>query len=143
METREFLDQLDDPRIVAAIRDAEGRTTGEIRVFVTARAVTDPLTPAKLRFEKLGMAKTREHNAVLLYFAPETRRFAVVGDRGIHEKCDPAFWAETVAEIGAQLRSERFTDAVVLGVRKVGDLLARYFPGDGGKNELPDEIERG
>jgi len=142
MKMEEFLSRLDEARIVQAIRDAESRTTGEIRVFITKRESDDPLARATRRFEKLGMAKTRERNAVLLYFAPRSRKFAVIGDRGIHEKCGAGFWEEAIAEIGAQLRAEHFTDAIVLGVRKVGDLLARHFPGTGGRNELSDEVER-
>ena len=114
---------------------------GEIRVFVTTREAADPLDRARRRFEKLGMTATRERNAVLLYFAPRSRKFAVLGDAGIHEKCGVAFWEEAVAEIGAQLRAEQFTDAIVLGVRKVGALLAEHFPGSGGANEIPDVIE--
>lgn len=142
MKLEEFLSRLDEARIVHAIGEAERRTTGEIRVFITTRQPADPLANATLRFEKLGMTKTRERNAVLLYFAPRNCKFAVIGDRGIHEKCGASFWEEAVAEIGAQLRAEHFTDAIVLGVRKVGDLLARHFPGTGGPNELPDAVER-
>jgi uncharacterized membrane protein len=142
MNLEAFLSRLDEARIVAAIRDAESRTTGEIRVFVTHRAAPDPIARATRRFEKLGMTETWERNAVLLYFAPANRKFAVIGDRGIHEKCGASFWEETVAQIGAQLRTEHFTDAIVLGVRQVGDLLARHFPGPGGSNELPDEVQR-
>ena len=141
MKLEEFLSRLDESRIVAAIRAAERRTTGEIRVFITTREAADPLDRARRRFEKLGMTATRERNAVLLYFAPRSRKFAVVGDRGIHEKCGAAFWAEAVAEIGAQLRAEQFTDAIVLGVEKVGALLAEHFPGSGGANELPDHVQ--
>lgn len=142
MKMEEFLSRLDESRVVEAIRAAERRTTGEIRVFVSTREAGDALAHAKRRFEKLGMTHTRERNAVLLYFAPRSRKFALVGDRGIHEKCGASFWAEAVAEVQAPLQSEHFTEAVVLGVRKVGELLARHFPGPGESNELPDAVER-
>ena len=45
------------------------------------------------------MTRTRERNAVLLYFAPVSRKFAVVGDAGVHEKCGAGFWEEIVAEV--------------------------------------------
>ena len=32
--------------------------------------------------KKLGMDKTRERNGVLLYFAPQAQKFAVIGDAG-------------------------------------------------------------
>ncbi|MEI9895632.1 MAG: hypothetical protein WDN28_17520 [Chthoniobacter sp.] len=89
------------------------------------------------------MTRTRHRNAVLIYFAPVVHKFAVVGDSGVHEKCGPAFWEETVAEIGTHLRGERFTEAVQHAVRKVGALLAEHFPAEhGGANELPDDLLR-
>ena len=33
------------------------------------------------------MHKTRERNAVLIFVAPRAHKFAVVGDKAIHEKC--------------------------------------------------------
>jgi len=143
MKTQEFIDRLDEPKIVAAIAAAEQRTSGEIRVFVSHREPEDAMTRAQQRFEKLGMTRTRHRNAVLIYFAPRVRKFAVIGDTGVHEKCGPAFWEETVAEIGAHLRSERFTEAVLDAVGKVGALLAQHFPAEpGDANELPNEIVR-
>jgi uncharacterized membrane protein len=143
MKAEEFIDRLHDATIVAEIAAAELRTSGEIRIFISRRAPEDAMVRARQRFEKLGMTRTRHRNAVLIYFAPRVHKFAVVGDQGIHEKCGDAFWDEAVAEIGQHLRAERFTDAVVHAVRKVGALLAQHFPPEpGSSHELPNEIER-
>lgn len=143
MNSREFLAQLDDTKIVAEISRAESRTSGEIRVFVSRHAVGDPVTQAQRRFERLGMTRTALRNGVLLYFAPQARKFAVVGDLAIHEKCGSAFWEEVSTEVRERLRTEQFTEAVIHGVRKVGEVLARHFPPQGGdRNELPNEIAR-
>jgi len=141
MKTQEFIDRLDETRIVAEIGAAERRTSGEIRIFVSHCKVEDAMAQARRHFEKLGMTRTRHRNAVLIYFAPRARKFAVIGETGIHEKCGTVFWEEAVAEIGEHLRAERFTDAVLHAVRKVGNLLAEHFPAEPGDgNELPDEI---
>jgi len=143
MKPEEFIDRLDDARIVAEITAAEQRTSGEIRVFISRRTPDDAMARARQRFEKLGMTRTPHRNGVLIYFAPRVHKFAVVGDRGIHEKCGDAFWDEAVAEIGVHMRADRFTDAVVHAVRKVGVLLAEHFPADpGDADHLPNEIER-
>ena len=42
METYDFLWELDDERIVAAIRDAETRSSGEVRVYVSDNPTDDP-----------------------------------------------------------------------------------------------------
>jgi uncharacterized membrane protein len=143
MNSREFLAQLDDVKIVAEIAQAEQGTSGEIRVFVSRKEVDDVVSRAQRRFEKLGMTKTALRNGVLLYFAPHSRKFAVVGDLAIHEKCGPAFWEEVSTEVRAHLRTERFTEAVIHGVRKVGEVLARHFPPQADdRDELSNEIAR-
>jgi uncharacterized membrane protein len=143
MNSREFLAQLDEARIVAEIAQAEKGTSGEIRVFVSEREVDDVVERAERRFEKLGMTRTALRNGVLLYFAPRSQKFAVVGDHGIHEKCGPAFWEEVSAGVREQLRTGHFTDAVIHGVNKVGEVLARHFPRQGDdRDELSNAVER-
>ena len=106
MKPREFLQKLDDAKVVAAIQAAENSTSGEIRVFVTNRTLgpAEAVDRATVRFKKLGMTNTRDRNAILLYFAPRARQFAVVGDKHIHEKCGHAFWNEVAARTCAALR---------------------------------------
>lgn len=143
MKHQELINQLDEAKIVAAIAAAEGRTSGEIRVHVTHHQVTDALARARLHFIKLGMEKTRQRNAVLIYLAPRSQQFAIVGDTGVDEKCGDAFWREVAAAMEKLLRNGQFTDAVLAGVERVGALLAAQFPRlPGDINELPDGIVR-
>jgi uncharacterized membrane protein len=143
MKPAEFISQLDDAKIVAAIGEAERRTSGEIRVFISSREVDDALTNAKLRFEKLGMTRTRDRNGVLLYFAPRSRQFAICGDSGIDAKCGPKFWEGTAEEVSVRLRAGQFTEAIVHAVQTVGALLAEHFPRrDDDRDELSNEVAR-
>jgi len=143
MKPRHFLAQLDRDKITAAIRAAEEATSGEIRVFVSHRKLgsDDILQRAAARFEKLGMTATSLRHGVLLYFMPKERRYAVLGDSGIHEKCGKAFWDEVVAGIGDLMRREDFTAAAAHAVEKIGTILAEHFPrGTEDRNELSDEV---
>ncbi len=144
MQLDEFLEQLDDAKIVAAIGEAEQRSSGEIRVYVSHKKREDALAAAHVRFQKLGLTKTRHRNAVLIYFAPITRQFAIVGDVGIHQKGGDDFWRDSSAAMSAQLKQGKFTEAVVDAIRKTGALLEEHFPRDpDDRNELPNEVERG
>src|SRR2546422_932111 len=98
MVPHEFIRKLDEPKIVAAITESEKRTSGEIRVYISHKKREDALAAAHLRFRKLGMARTRHRNAVLIYFGPLTHKFAIVGDTGIHEKCGESFWQELAGD---------------------------------------------
>lgn len=145
MRTRDFVHALDDERIVAAIREAEGRTRAEIRVHVTHSPVDDAKEKGALVFEKLRMAATAERNGVLIFLAPESRRFAVLGDLGIHERCGEEFWSRVASAMSAQFQEGRFNDGLVAGIAAVGNELARHFPrreGDGDRNELSDAVSR-
>src|SRR3954468_15255562 len=97
MEHNEFINQLEERHIVKAIGEAEKKTSGEIRVYVSHKERHDALAFAKKRFQELGMFKTKHRNAVLIYIVPRTRQFAVLGDLGIHQKCGDAFWKDIVA----------------------------------------------
>jgi uncharacterized membrane protein len=146
VEPNAFLSSLDDERIVAAIREAEARSRGEIRVHVAEREVADPRTEAARVFDKLRMADTAERNGVLLFVAPASQSITVLGDRAVHERCGEAFWTTVVERVRDEFRAGRFTEGIVAGVRAVGDELARHFPrhpGETDRNELPDAVSRG
>jgi uncharacterized membrane protein len=137
-----FFSKLDNDRIVSAIGDAERRSSGEIRVHVMMRKPDDLEGRARHRFEMLGMTETAGRNGVLFYIAPSIRRFQILGDTGIHEKCGPDFWKEVAAEMEERFRKGEFTEGIVRGVQKVGDLLSRHFPRTtADRNELPNVID--
>ncbi|HUG54933.1 MAG TPA: TPM domain-containing protein [Vicinamibacteria bacterium] len=143
MKTRTFLHALDHARIVKAIGQAEERSRGELRVHVSARAVDDAQTAAARQFEKLGMTKTAERNGVLLFVAPASQSFAVIGDSGIHAHCGPEFWTEVAAAMESDFRGGRYTDGILKGIGRLGDALAAHFPRQQGvadHNELPDHV---
>jgi uncharacterized membrane protein len=143
MKPSDFISRLDEKRIADAIGEAEQRSSGEICVYISHRKRRDALEFARARFKKLGMTRTRLRNAVLIYLAPLSRQFAVVGDTGVHEKCGDGFWQEVVAAMKPRLQGENFTEAILDGIRKVGDVLAQHFPREpGDKNELADQIIR-
>ena len=143
MKPKNFISALDEKRMVAAIAEAETKTSGEIRVYISARNRNDALGAAKIRFEKLGMTNTRLRNGVLIFIAPITQKFAIIGDAGIHEKCGDEFWKTISAGIGDLFKQGLFTEAIVRAVQEVGNALARHFPsGPDDRNELPNEILR-
>lgn len=144
MDAFDFLLNLDEDRILAAIRQAERRTSGEIRVFVSDAKVADPVAAAEREFVRLGMTATRDRNSVLIFVAPRSRNFAIVGDEGVHARCGQGFWDQVSAAMRREFHSELMTDAIILGIARSAELLARHFPrSPDDVNELPDVIARG
>ena len=143
MKTNEFRQHLHDDKIVAAIREAELQTSGEIRVFISHKKIVDPVKAAQAAFVLLEMTNTRERNSVLILVAPQTRRFAVIGDQGVHDRCGDEFWRLLADEMSGYFKSSQFTEGIVHAVHKAGELLAGHFPRrDDDKNELSDEVAR-
>jgi uncharacterized membrane protein len=142
MRTKEFLNKLEHDRIVRAIREAESKTSGEIRVFIQCGKLSvDPVIVAQKKFQQLGMHKTSERNAVLIFVAPRAHKLAIVGDEAIHEKCGEEFWRQIVDRMQKHFQNQKFSHAIVEGIEEVGTVLAAHFPRvSADANELPDEI---
>jgi uncharacterized membrane protein len=140
------LDQLIPPaeqtRIVDAIKAAELRTSGEIKVHIEARCPGgDAMKRAVELFARLGLERTRERNGVLIYVAARDRMFALRGDQGIHEEVGSQFWSEAAARMTDAFKAGRFADGVVGAVEAIGARLAQRFPPRADdQNELSDEI---
>jgi uncharacterized membrane protein len=141
MKPREFLNRIQHAEIVAAIQAAEAKTSGEIRVCISHHVIDDPIDAAKREFAHLGMSATKARNGVLIYVAPRTRRFAIIGDEGVHSHCGEVFWREVADAMSARFRRGDYTEGIVHGIRTAGELLARHFPPSGeDRNELSDGI---
>lgn len=139
MRSKEFLNRLDHKRISSAIAAAEATTSGEIRVFIQRGEIAEPLITAEKKFLQLGMHKTAARNAILIFVAPRARKFAVVGDEGVHQKCGTEFWERLVEAMRAHFKREEFTDALTEAIGSAGRLLAQHFPRrKDDRNELPD-----
>jgi uncharacterized membrane protein len=129
-------------RIVAAIRAAEKRTSGEIRVFIESRcSYVDAVDRAAEIFFGLKMDKTEDRNGVLLYIAMKDHQLAIFGDKGIHEKVGTEFWNHEVRHILKEFSQHHYADGIVTIVTEIGEALVTHFPYEHeDRNELPDDI---
>jgi uncharacterized membrane protein len=134
---------IDLDRVEAAIRAAERGTTGEIRVVLARFHLWgDIRRAAETTFARLGMHRTRRRNGVLLYLAPRRRKFAVIGDAGIHERVTDTFWSGISKKLEAELHAGDLTAGLEHAIATIGERLAEHFPPDPhDTNELPDRVE--
>ncbi len=138
---RTFLTPDERMRVVNAIRGFETRTSGEIRVHIEERTDDSSTRAAARTFERLGMTRTRDRNGVLFFVSVRDRRFAVVGDVGIHAVVPEGFWASVATRVESRFGEGRFADGLVDGIAAAGEALASSFPPHPGDiNELPDTI---
>jgi len=142
-KVEEFFERLDRPAIVEAIRRAEAKGRGEIRVHLHRGRVADARAYAERTFTRLGMERTELRSGCLLFIAPEERAFAVIGDVGIHQRVGPTFWLDARDAAASLFAQGKFTEGVIAAVDRLGDALAAHFPREEGgpnPNELPDEV---
>ncbi len=141
-----FLTPAQEETLVAAIRQAEITTSGEIRVHLEDVCPTpEPLDRAAQVFAELEMHRTARRNGVLFYLAWQTRQFAVIGDSAINEAVPDDFWEVTKETVLDQFRQENYVEGLGRGVKMVGEQLRKYFPYDAAtdQNELDDSISYG
>lgn len=130
-------------QIVQAIRQAESRTSGEIRVYMEQKCNSlDPVERAQEIFFGLQMHKTTDRNAVLLYVALKDHQLAIFGDEGIHSKAGHDYWQKLVQHIMQHFNRNDFATGISEYIQKIGEGLHYHFPYDrkNDQNELPDEI---
>lgn len=139
-----FFSDADVEQIVAAIRAAEQKTSGEIRVHVENRCWRDPLQRAADVFAALGMGATELHNGILIYLAVKSHKFAIFADRGINAKVPQAEWNALRDRLAGRFRQGDFCDGLCAAISAIGDTLQAHFPrAAGDRNELSDEISFG
>lgn len=143
MSRRSLRKCVDQARVVAAIRAAEQVTSGEIRVSVASFFWGDVEKTAGKAFRRLGMEHTADRNGVLIFLVPSRKRFAILGDTGIHEKVGQAFWDDASASLSSHFHRGAYTEGLVEVIRMVGDRLATHFPptGEADRNELSDDVD--
>ena len=140
---KHFFTEAQEALIVEAVRNAETRTSGEVRVFVESRCkYMDATDRAAEVFFSLKMEKTKDRNAVLVYIALKDRQLAVFGDEGIHRKVGSEFWNREVGVMIRNFNREDYAAGISACVADVGEKLHLHFPydRDTDKNELPDNI---
>ena len=139
-----FFSDESSQKIVAEIARAERLTIGEVRLHIEDFCDSDPLERAIQVFEKLGMQKTKNRSGILIYLASQSRKIAIYGDEGIHNKVGKEYWNNIVTRTILRIQSEDMTAAMIQVIRELGEPLAEHFPETNQEiNELTNEISYG
>lgn len=136
-----FLQPEQRERVRAAILEAEKETSGEIRVVISRRAGADPLAAAQRAFRRLRMHETRDRNGVLILLATRSRRFAILGDEGIHRLLGQHGWDRARDAMAERFRQGDFAGGLIAGIEAVAVVLREHFPCcEGDRDELSDDV---
>ncbi|MFC0606049.1 TPM domain-containing protein [Winogradskyella pulchriflava] len=140
----DFLTTKEEQEIVEAIRIAESKTSGEIRVHIEQECNIDVYERALDVFHILKMDNTRQQNGVLIYVAVNNKAFVIFGDQGINNSVGANFWNSTRDKIASQFKVGDFKQGLIDGIMEAGKVLSKYFPWEhGDTNELDNTISKG
>jgi uncharacterized membrane protein len=127
MKVKHFLNSVEHNRVHRAIQSAEKGASGNIVVFISHRNVEDPLAAANHEFRKLRLETARD-NSLLIFLAPQSQKFAVVGGAALHKKVGQTWWDELVALLTRHFKESRYTDGLVATIEQAGHALKTHFP---------------
>ncbi len=137
MNPDDFITRLQHDQIVQAIHHAERDTTGQIRVFISHAPAPDPLAAGKKHFEKLRMHHHPHGNAILIFVAPKSQTFAILGDEKIHTRIGDPTWQSLATEMATHFKSNHAMQGIITTIQQAGKLLATHFP-----KPAPNETNR-
>ncbi len=138
---RNFFTEEQQEDLRQAILNAELDTSGEIRVHIENTCTGEVMDRALVIFHKLEMDKTHNRNGILIYLAVKNRKFAIIGDEGIHKAVPENYWDSIKNRMLDHFRENHFTEGLVEAIAETGKQLKKYFPyHTSDVNELSDDI---
>ena len=141
MKAVNYFTSTDKARLGKAVKEAELHTSGEIRVYLEDHCKGEVLDRAAFIFSELNIHKTTNRNGVLIYLALKEKKFAILGDTGIHTIVGQDFWLSVKEMMLDHFKHGRFTDGLVSGIQETGHVLQIHFPPEkDDSNELPNEV---
>lgn len=138
-----FLKKDDIKNIEKAIKEVESKTSGEIRIHISSdKSIDDCFEAARKCFYRLKMQNTKDRNGILLFIAPNARKFAIFGDEGINKVIKPGFWDNVKDILEDSFKKNNFSQGIIKALYEVGEVLQKFFPIKGNdKNELSNKVD--
>ena len=134
--------EIDVARVRVAVEAAERITSAEIVVSLSPFFVGRVWSAACRAFARLGVARTRARNGVLVFVVPSRRQVAVIADEGVVARIDPALWSDSASRIAAAFADGHGTVGLVDEIGRLARVLAGPFPfHPADVNELPDQLQ--
>lgn len=130
--------------IEQAVALAEKQTSGEIRVHLEEKCREDVLDHAAYIFRELEMHRTELRNGILIYIALEDRKYAIIGDSGIHAHVGQVFWTKVSDALKTHFARGEYLQGITACIAECGEQLRAHFPYKrSDENELSNEVSIG
>ena len=114
-------------RISRALTAAEEGTSGRIAVRVIPDRRVDAMERARREFVRAGLHHHDRGNGALILVAPKARRFAVIGDRALHQSVGETFWHDVVRDSQPYFAKGDVVDGILFAIARIGEALHGHF----------------
>lgn len=126
-------------RVHHAVQAAERGSSARIVIYVSHRSVDDAMETAHKLFKKLGLETEKQKAGLLFFFAPKSKKFAVLGGTGLRDKRGQAWWDGLAGIIARNFAAGHYTEGVVAALEEAGKTVKKHFPS--GKLRADGEID--
>lgn len=92
-------------------------------------------------FTILGLQKTTNHQAVMIYVSAYEKYVQILTDGAISSKIDNSIWQNTIDKFTAKVKNKEFDNGFSEAIEEIGEILVEKFPiQENDKNELPNHL---
>jgi len=92
-------------------------------------------------FYKYDLQKTAGRTGILITVFIEERRVRILADEGINRLVPEKTWDLVVSDMISEIKNKDLTSAIMLGVKRCGEILSQKIPAQrGNPNELNDNL---
>ena len=92
-------------------------------------------------FRILGLQKTSNYQAVMIFVSLYEKYIEIVADSAISAKIDNALWQSTIDRFLENVQNDKLEEGYIQAISEIGAILVEYFPIEKhDKNELSDGL---
>lgn len=92
-------------------------------------------------FNILGLQKTTNHQAVMIYVSVHERYVQILTDSAVSSKIDNGVWQTTIDRFTIKVKNREFEKGFTEAIEEIGEILIEKFPiQENDKNELPNHL---
>lgn len=92
-------------------------------------------------FRILGLQKTSNYQAVMIFVSLYEKYIEIVADSAISAKIDNALWQSTIDTFLKNVQNDKLEEGYIQAISEIGAILVEYFPIEKhDKNELSDGL---
>jgi uncharacterized membrane protein len=118
-----------DTGIPKALERIQTQMNVDIRVHMARNPfLKDPTARALEIFNSEKLTSTNQRNTVLIFLNLRRKNFAILADKGVHQKVGQKYWDQIAAQFKEDLQSTYYENAVVVLLYTLAEKLRKIYP---------------